>query len=250
MLLVILLNESFCYGDAFMKKRAKKDILLIIPAYNEDENLVNVIKKVEESFPQFDYIVVNDGSIDTTKDICEENRFRMIDYSVNLGLKMAFLGGVDYAVKNGYSYVVQYDADGQHNACYIDDMLKCAKTKNVDVVIGSRFLKCGKPVTARMIGSRLISWCIKLSTHKTITDPTSGMRLYNTKAMRVLMHQVCFGPEPDLVAHLLRCGMKVEEIGVTMNERVAGESYLDFIASLKYMFLMISSILLVERFRK
>lgn len=233
-----------------MKKRANKEVLLIIPAYNEDENLVDVIKKLEKSFPEFDYIVVNDGSVDTTKDICEENRFRTIDYPVNLGLKMAFLGGVDYAVKNGYVYAVQYDADGQHNAHYIDNMLKCAKNQNVDVVIGSRFLECNKPLTARMIGSRLISWCIKLSTQKTITDPTSGMRLYNARAMRMLMHQVCFGPEPDLIAHLLRCGMTVEEIGVTMNERVAGESYLDFIASLKYMFLMISSILLVERFRK
>ena len=208
------------------------------------------MKTIEEEFPQFDYVVVNDGSLDRTGEICNKNQFKMINYSVNLGLKMAFLGGVDYAIKMGYKYVIQYDADGQHNACYIDEMLKHAKKTKSDVVIGSRFLKHSKPITVRLIGSRLISWCIKMATNETITDPTSGMRLYNLQAMKKMINQICFGPEPDLIAHFLRCGMKVEEVSVTMKDRIAGKRYFNFVASFKYMLLMIGSILLVERFRE
>lgn len=94
------------------------------------------MKTIEEEFPQFDYIVVNDGSLDRTGEICNKNQFKMINYSVNLGLKMAFLGGVDYAIKMGYKYVIQYDADGQHNACYINEMLKDAKKTKYAIASG------------------------------------------------------------------------------------------------------------------
>lgn len=226
----------------------KSDILIILPAYNEEDNIVSVVSEIKDK--GYDFVIVNDGSTDKTRDLCKKNSFNMIDYSVNLGLKMAFLGGVTYAWELGYDYVIQYDADGQHDVRYIDALLTWAKQKNTDVVIGSRFINCDKSYSCRMLGSRLLSFLIKLMTKKNITDPTSGMRLYNRNAMRMLLNQVVFGPEPDFVVHLLHKGMRVDEVEVTMKERKSGKSYLDFWTSLKYMVSICSSIVIMEQIRK
>lgn len=225
-------------------------VLIIIPAYNEEENIVRVVEGLQNNYSEYDYIVINDGSVDNTARLCRENHYNLVDLPVNLGLAGAFQAGMKYAMYEGYDYALQYDGDGQHNPMYIKGMIEKAEQENLDVIIGSRFVTEKKPFTARMIGNRVIAACIKITTGKNIGDPTSGMRMFNARMIKKLATAMNYGPEPDTVAFLIRCGAKVSEYQVTMNERIAGESYLNWSRSIKYMFHMCSSILVVQWFRK
>ncbi|MDE7322619.1 MAG: glycosyltransferase family 2 protein [Lachnospiraceae bacterium] len=225
-------------------------ILIIIPAYNEAENIVNVVENLKNNYAMFDYVVINDGSNDDTAKVCKENNYNLVDLPINLGLAGAFQTGMKYAMYHGYDYAIQYDGDGQHNPQYIQGMVEFAEKNNLNVVIGSRFAKEKKPKSMRMMGSLLIELCILMTTGKIIKDSTSGMRLYDRQMIRKLATSMNYGPEPDTIAYLIRCGAKVEEYQVHMNERTAGESYLNLSRSIKYMFHMCSSILIVQWFRK
>ncbi len=125
------------------------------------------------------------------------------------------------------------------------------ETENADIVIGSRFVREKKPATMRMLGSNLIQFAIKVTTGKTITDPTSGMRLYNRKMLEIISEGMNFGPEPDTISLLIRSGFKVTELQVKMLERTAGQSmYVNPLRSAKYMLNMFTSILFAQFFRK
>lgn len=224
-------------------------VLIIIPAYNEEENIVSVVEDLVNNYNQYDYIVINDGSSDKTARICKEHNYNLIDLPINLGLSGAFQTGMKYALYHGYDYAIQYDGDGQHRAEYIKDMLELAEVKGLDVVIGSRFVTEKKQFTPRMLGNSLIEFCIWMTVRKRIKDSTSGMRLYSRRIIKKLATTMNYGPEPDTIAYLIRCGAKVEECQVYMNERVAGESYLNLTGIIKYMFHMCSSILIVQWFR-
>ncbi len=223
--------------------------LLIIPAYNEEGSIARVVDGLREDFPQYDYLVVDDGSADSTAEICRRNGYNYVSHPVNLGLAGAFRTGMTYAEENGYDAAVQFDGDGQHNAGYVADMISLAE-KGSDIVIGSRFLTGKKPRSLRMLGNGLIKFAIKLTTGKRITDPTSGMRLYDREMIRKLAQAADLGPEPDTIALLIRKGAKVAETQVTMNERFAGKSYLTLTRSVKYMIHMFVSILLLQWFRR
>lgn len=224
-------------------------VLIIIPAFNEEESIVAVVENLVQHYSQYDYVIVNDGSKDSTAQICREHGYQMIDQPINLGLAGAFQTGMKYAWMNGYDAAIQFDADGQHLPEYIEPLVTALQQGN-DIVIGSRFVKEKKPLTLRMMGSHLISFVIKLTTGKWIADPTSGMRLYNRSIIRELASQINYGPEPDTIAYLARRGAKVAEIQVEMRERTAGSSYLTLARSVKYMLQMTVSILLVQWFRK
>ena len=155
-----------------------------------------------------------------------------------------------YAYKHGYDYAIQFDADGQHSAAYIYEMIRVAETQDANIVIGSRFATQKKPLSARMAGSVLISAMILLTTRQRIQDPTSGMRLFDRKMIPLFANEMDFGPEPDTISLLMRWGYKVEETQVEMRERIAGESYLNFTKSITYMLRMSISILLVQWFRR
>ena len=224
-------------------------LLILIPAYNEAENIERVVDNIEKNYSQYDYIVVNDGSKDKTYDICVKKGYKVIDLPINLGLAGGFQAGVKYAYRKGYDYVIQFDADGQHLPEYIEPMIEEIE-KGYDIVIGSRFVEKKKPFSARMIGSRMISQAIKITTGKKINDPTSGMRLYDRKCMMEYAQEVNYGPEPDTISYLIKNGAKISEIQVDMEERVAGTSYLNFAKSISYMFRMMVSIMVMQLFRK
>ncbi len=225
-------------------------LLIIIPAYNEEANIEKTVRHVQEVLPQYDYLVINDGSADRTPEICRENGFNFLNLPVNLGLTGAFQTGMKYAYKHHYEYAIQYDGDGQHNPEYIEPMLQEAERSETDIMIGSRFLQAGKNRSLRMIGNSIINLCILLTTGCRIKDSTSGMRLYSARMIKEMALQPNCRPEPDTVAFLVLCGAKVSEYPVHMNEREAGESYLNLTAGIKYMFYMCTSILLLNWFRK
>lgn len=202
-----------------------KKILIIIPAYNEAENIENVVNNIVENYQQYDYIVVNDGSKDETATICKKNGYNMLDLPINLGLAGGVQVGFKYAYEHNYDAAIQFDGDGQHQPQYIKGMLD--ELESADIVIGSRFVDRKKPKSLRMLGSNMIQLAIRLSTGKTIHDPTSGMRLVNRRMMKEFAYNMNFGPEPDTISYLLRRGASVKEVPVEMLERTAGESYLN-----------------------
>ena len=145
---------------------------------------------------------------------------------------------------------MQYVGEGQHDPMYIKDMLKVMEKNDADIVIGSRFVQERKPFNMRMLGSNLISAAIRLTTGEKIQDVTSGMRLFNKRMIKKFGYQINYGPEPDTLAFLLNCGVKIEEVQVTMQERTAGTSYLTAGRSINYMMHMLYGILVFQWFRK
>ena len=225
-------------------------VLVVIYAYNEQENISRVVDNLIQNYPQFDYVVVNDGSRDDTAQICRQNGYNLIDLPVNLGLAGGFQAGLKYAYKKGYDAAIQFDADGQHLPQFIQPMIDEMKSKGVDIVIGSRFVTEKKPVSLRMFGSYLIAFAMKLTTGKKLTDPTSGMRLFNKKMIKEFALDANYTPEPDTISYLMKNGATVSEIQVEMAERIAGESYLNPVNAMKYMTKMGISIVLIQWFRK
>lgn len=224
-------------------------LLIVIPAYNEEGSIERVVDDLIQNYPQYDYVVVNDGSRDRTAAICRSRGYRLIDLPVNLGLAGAFQTGLRYAAEHGYDCAMQLDADGQHLPRYISPMLEKLEA-GADIVIGSRFVTVLKPRTLRMVGSYLISWAIRLTTGQPICDPTSGMRMFNRRLLEEFAQNLNYGPEPDTISYLIKNGAVVKEVQVKMAERTAGESYLNFARSVQYMIKMGLSILLIQWFRK
>ncbi len=227
----------------------KNELLIIIPAYNEEENIVNTVELIKNKYSQYDYVVVNDGSKDRTASICKEKGYELLDLPVNLGLAGAFQTGMKYAYKKGYDYAIQFDADGQHRPEFIEPMLKKIK-EGYDIVIGSRFVEERKDKSLRMLGSRMITVAIRLMTGVRVSDPTSGMRMFSKSMIEEFAKNLNYGPEPDTVSYLIKNGARVAEVQAIMDERLFGESYLNLVNSIKYMVKMMTSILVVQNFRK
>ena len=220
-------------------------VLIIIPAYNEAQNIEKTVKDVTEN-TNYDYIIMNDCSKDKTKEVCEKNNFNMLSLPINYGLTSGIQLGMKYAYKNNYDITIQFDGDGQHQARYLKKLVEKIESNSADIVIGSRFVEEKKPFSTRMIGSRLIAFIIKLTTGKTIKDPTSGMRAYNKKAIQEFIRNMSLTPEPDTLVYMMKKGLKIEEVQVEMKDREFGESYLKPLKSIQYMINMIFSIIFIR----
>lgn len=223
-------------------------VLIVVPAYNEADNIVKTIEDIEINTNN-DYVIIDDCSKDDTYEICKEHGFNVVHLPINYGLTSGVQIGFKYALENNYDALIQFDGDGQHMAEYIDVMAEELE-KGYDIVIGSRFVSEKKPFTARMIGSRLISFFIKLTTGKTIKDPTSGMRMFSKTVFNDFANSMNYPPEPDMLACMIKRGKKIKEVQVEMRDREFGESYLNPIRSMKYMLEMIISIVFIQSFRK
>lgn len=220
-------------------------VLIIIPAYNEALNIEKTVKDIKEN-TNYDYIVINDCSKDNTKQVCERNNFHMLSLPINYGLTSAIQVGMKYAYQNNYDIAIQFDGDGQHQAKYLKELAQEIANENCEIAIGSRFVKEKKPHSLRMLGSNLISLCIKLTTGKKIKDTTSGMRAYNKEAIEEFVKNPSLTPEPDTIVYMMKRGMNVKEVQVQMSDREFGESYLKPIKAMEYMFNMIFSILFIR----
>ena len=220
-------------------------VLIIIPAYNESQNIEKTVKDVTEN-TNYDYIIINDCSKDNTKEVCEKNNFNMLSLPINYGLTSGIQLGMKYAYKNNYDIAIQFDGDGQHQAKYLKKLVEKIENNSADIVIGSRFVEEKKPFSTRMIGSRLIAFIIKLTTGRTIKDPTSGMRAYNKKAIQEFIRNMSLTPEPDTLVYMMKKGLKIEEVQVEMKDREFGESYLKPLKSIQYMINMMFSIIFIR----
>ena len=223
-------------------------VLVVIPAYNEEKNLKRVMDNFLKICPQFDYIIINDGSTDGTEEICRQNQYHHIRLPVNLGISGAVQTGMKYASQKGYDMVLQFDADGQHLPEYIQDMVDYMVQEKCNVVIASRYYKSKMPFRMRTIGAKLITAAIWLTTGKYLSDPTSGMRLYDKRIIEQFVKDENNSPEPDTLSYLMRLGADVREIKVKMEDRTEGKSYLTPVNASKYMIHMLMSICIFQWF--
>ena len=224
------------------------EVLVIIPAYNEEANIGRVAEGLVRDHPELDFVVVNDGSADRTAEICRERGYRLLDLPVNLGLAGAFQAGMKYADRKGYRFAVQFDGDGQHRAEFIAPMREKME-EGYNIVIASRFVTEKKPHSLRMVGSRIIAAAIRLSSGASLKDPTSGMRMYDRRMIHLFANQINYPPEPDTVSWLVKNGAKVAEVQAYMDERTAGVSYLTPMNAVRYMTRTLISILFIQSFR-
>jgi len=225
--------------------------LIIIPAYNESESIVHTVRDIQEHAKDFDYIVVNDCSTDRTLEICKEQGFPVISLPVNLGIGGAVQTGYLYAYRNGYDMAVQVDGDGQHDSSFLNQMADYLECHQLDMVIGSRFIeKQGfQSSLFRRVGIRYFSWLIRMLSGKTITDPTSGLRLVGRDVIKLFSERYPNDyPEPESVTAILRQCKKVEEIPVVMRRRAGGISSISMQNSIYYM-IKVSLAILIEWIR-
>ena len=226
--------------------------LVIIPAFNEEGNLRKTIEDIQKYAPDFDYVIINDCSTDGTLEMCRERSYSYLNLPVNLGIGGAVQTGYRYAYFHGYDIAVQFDGDGQHSAKYLDEMVQIMEDTQSDMVIGSRFIeKEGfQSSTLRRIGIRYFTVLIKILTGKTITDPTSGMRMINRKLLKKFTDDYPKDyPEPESVVTILSEQYKVTEMPVVMNEREEGVSSISMRKSIYYM-IKVSCAILIARMKK
>ena len=226
--------------------------LIIIPAYNESENIEKTIRSIKENAKGFDYIVINDCSTDDTKRICERNGYNIISLPINLGIGGAVQTGYKYAWQNGYDMAVQVDGDGQHDPAFLETMANYILEEKCDMVIGSRFInKEGfQSSGARRIGIRYFTALIKFLTGVKITDPTSGLRMINRYVIKIFAVDYPRDyPEPESVVAILRQKKNVREIPVIMKAREGGVSSISPKKSVYYM-IKVTLAILIECIRK
>lgn len=232
----------------------KLKILLIIPSYNEEKNILSNYKKIQEfnknSKIKYDAIIINDGSKDQTENICKENNLPYITLIHNLGIGGAVQTGYKYALENDYDIAVQFDGDGQHDVNYVKNIIDPIINNECDMTIGSRFINKSsskfKSSLGRRIGIKLISFFTRLVSGKKIYDTTSGFRAVNKEVIKKFSNDYPVEyPEPITTVELLKEGYIVKEVPVSMNERKNGVSSIKTWKNVYYMINVMISIIII-----
>lgn len=229
-------------------------VLIIIPAYNEEKSILKVYKGIVDynkiNKTNYDVIVIDDGSVDNTKEICRKNNIPHISLINNLGIGGAIQTGYKFALDNNYDIAVQFDGDGQHNIEYVKNILEPIQNGQADMVIGSRFIDSTssefKSSVTRRIGIKIISFFIKLVTKKKIYDTTSGFRAINRDLIKYFSsYYPVEYPEPVSTTYTLKNKYRVKEVSVSMNERKNGTSSIRTWKSCYYMFNVVLYIIVI-----
>jgi hypothetical protein len=224
-------------------------VLIIVPSYREEANIVRVLQGLEKYAPGIDVLMIIDGSKDRTEEIVSFNGYDSVVHPFNMGYGVALQTGYKYAVKNGYDLVVQIDGDGQHDPKYIKSMIEALLHSESDVVIGSRFLEGGSydvPL-ARKVGIKFFSKIASMITRQKISDSTSGFQVLNRKVFNFFSKVDNFPydyPDADTIITLIYAGFKVKEIPVIMYDRKNGESMTTGLKTVLYVIKMLISILI------
>ena len=222
-------------------------ILIIVPSYREERNILNVISGLKKYVPDLDILIIDDGSRDRTREIAHTCGIISIRHPFNMGYGVTIQTGYKYAVKHGYHIVVQFDGDGQHDPRYIAPLIDALKASHADVVIGSRFLKGGSydAPFARKLGIRFFSKVASIVTRQKFTDSTSGFQALRKEAFEFFSAMDNFPydyPDADTIMTLCFAGFRVLEIPVTMHDRKEGKSMTTGIETLIYVTKMLIAI--------
>jgi glycosyltransferase involved in cell wall biosynthesis len=225
--------------------------LIVVPAFNEAGSIRFVVEQLRATLPDCDVLVIDDGSTDTTVHQVPRPAARCVSLPFNQGIGGAMQTGYRYAYLNGYDVVVQCDGDGQHPASQVHRLLDRLKSGQVDLVIGSRFLgeDSYKPSASRMTGIRVLRTLIRALCGQRVTDCTSGFRAANRRVITCFAHWYPEDyPEPEVVLLLRRAGYRIDEVPVTMNERLAGTTSIPLMRGLFYV-VKVSTALVLDMFR-
>lgn len=229
-------------------------ILLIIPAYNEQDSILSTTQTIDDfnmcHSTHLDYIVINDGSKDNTENILVENHIPHIQLVHNLGIGGAVQTGYKYAFENGYDIAIQFDGDGQHDVNFVEDICKPILEGNANMSIGSRFVEGStsefKSTKARQMGIKIISAFIKCFTHEKLYDVTSGFRAIDRGLIQQFANDYPLEyPEPISTTQILKEGKRVSEVPVEMNERSGGVSSIRSWKNAYYMINVLLSIMII-----
>ena len=240
------------------KKQEKKEVLIIIPAYNEEKTIVKLLEQLEKpEIADFaDVLVMNDASSDATNWITKERKHAVVTHVFNLGYGSGLQLGYKYAVRNGYRYVIQMDADGQHDVCNVGLIYRELKHKDEngqtpDIVLGARFMKDSQdfPVSfAKKIAFVLFRNMIRIGTGKRISDPTTGLQGLSFRTFLFYSKYDHFDdkyPDANMIMQMLLLGFRVTEIPAVMHPRLEGKSMHSGLKPVIYMFRMTISIIAV-----
>ena len=226
--------------------------LVIIPAFNEEGSVGKVVEEVKAHLPQADALVVNDGSRDHTSEIAKSKGAIVLDLPFNLGIGGAMQAGYKYAYEKGYDIAIQVDGDGQHDPKEIPKLLHVLEKEKGDVVIGSRFIGDSeyKASIMRRLGILILSKAISMAVGQKLTDPTSGFRAANRRAIQLFSANYPQDyPEPEALVLLHQCRLKMKEVPAKINQRYSGESSITRIRSIYYMVKVLLAIF-VDCFKK
>ena len=254
---LLSINENFqpsVYAEEMTNQQLLnfKTTCIVIPAYNEEKSLPEVLSKIRVLLPEASVVVINDCSNDHTESVLKDEDVTALNLPINLGIGGAVQTGIKYASVNGFEIVVQCDGDGQHRVEEIHKLVEHLIQTESDICIGSRWLSDSRfsSSKSRRAGMKIISTLLKFRHGIIITDPTSGFRAFNLKAIH------CFAdyypqvfPEVEVLLLAKASRMKVAEISTPMNPRIYGRSSIGKFKSLYYMTLTISLILIGSSFK-
>ena len=230
----------------------KQDIILIIPAYNEEDNILKTYKTIKDynkkNKTNYEVIVINDGSKDKTGEILDKEKIPHIDLIHNLGIGGAVQTGYKYAYNNNYDIAIQFDGDGQHDVNYVKKIIDPILKNQADFVVGSRFVENiskFKTSSARRAGIKVISFFIKLCSGVKIYDTTSGFRACNKEIISLFANNYPLEyPEPITTVELAKKEYRIKEVGVNMKERDGGKSSIHTWKNIYYMLNVCLSIII------
>lgn len=216
-------------------------LLAIVPAYNEADCIAFTIRDLRQSAPSFDVVVVDDGSTDATAELARKEGAAVLQHPFNLGIGGAVQSGYQYALSGGYDVAVQVDGDGQHDAATLDRMLSALQgDPTVNMVTGSRFVEDDdagfRSTLPRRIGIKLFARVLSLATGRTVTDPTSGLRMCDRAGIELFARDYPHDyPEVEAVLMVHHHQLNAVEVPVRMRERQGGESSIGSTSSIYYM---------------
>lgn len=241
-----------------VKYKEQKDLLIIMPAYNEEKNITHVLEQLAapEIAEIADVLVMNDASSDSTNWIVKEKGYALVTNVFNLGYGSAIQLGYKYAIRRRYKYIIQMDADGQHDVCNIPVIYEKLRTPGEngecpDIVLGSRFLEGSgdfQVPASKKLAFALFRFCIRVTTGKRINDPTTGLQGLSCRAA---LHYSKFGnfdnkyPDANMLIQMMLLGFRVEEVPAVMHNRGFGVSMHSGLKPFVYMFRMMFSIVAV-----
>lgn len=230
-------------------KDTKHKILVLIPCYNEEENIVATVERLKSTCPAVDFLVINDCSTDQSAALLRAHGYPYLDLPVNLGIGGGVQCGYRYARDNGYDVAVQMDGDGQHDPAYLLSVVDPVLRGEADLCIGSRFLTGDgfQSSFMRRVGIRFLSAMIRLLCGERILDVTSGFRATNARMTAYFAdHYASDYPEPEAILAASLAGYRVGEAPVVMRERQGGVSSISSVKSAYYM-IKVSLSLIIDR---
>jgi glycosyltransferase involved in cell wall biosynthesis len=223
--------------------------LIIVPAFNEAENIESVIRSLNAKNRDWDIVIINDASTDNTSEIAKSTKMAyVVDLPVNLGIGGSVQTGFKFAKQKGYDIALQFDGDGQHQVEEIEKLLQIIMNDEADVAIGSRFNKKHegfKSSVLRRVGIKIFEWLSFLLIRQRITDHTSGFRAFNKKAIHFLaVNYPSDYPEPEVVVTLGKNNFRMKEVFTQMQERQGGVSSISFTKGPYYMIKVMLSMIM------